>query len=139
VLGLVREPSSTGCALALRDHVAREAAVIAARYVRFRVVVVGSAVRMGRAYLAGGSRRKNPASGSVQVTAGHWCLFAFARHVDAPLVAEAVDVVKVTEGALVGHQNTTPDLGVIAAPVALPARVGWVHPLDVECLDAGSL
>ena len=64
------EASSTGCALALGDHVAREAAVIAARYVRFRVVVVVSAVRMRRGYLAGGFRRKNPASEAVQVAEG---------------------------------------------------------------------
>jgi len=70
VLGLLTEPSSPGCALALRDHVAREAAVIAARYVRLRVVVVVSAVRMGRGYLAGGFRRKNPASEAVQVGKG---------------------------------------------------------------------
>ena len=64
VLGLLTEPSSLGFALALRDHVATEAAVIAARYVRLHVVME---VRMRRAYLAGWFRLKNRPSGSAEV------------------------------------------------------------------------
>lgn len=58
-LGLLTEPSSPGCALAPKDQVPREAAVIAARHVRLRVVMLAVAVRMRRVYLEGSIRSKN--------------------------------------------------------------------------------